>query len=620
MPNGQIPAFATQTSPPKPNWGNVLRSLITYALIALIGYYLYATFINPTPAGVPEISLTQAISDIKQEKVTSVTVEGDLLILFYKEGSSAISHKESSASFLEILQTVGVSDVSKNLDIVVKDSKIWAFWSNLLVNAMPFLIIGFIFFAASRQAQQTAFNIFNFSKSTARLFGKDGKKITFADAAGVDEAKQELKEVVDFLKNPEKYKKLGARIPKGVLLVGPAGTGKTLLARAVAGEANVPFYSMAGSEFMEMLVGVGSARVRDLFATAKKNAPSIIFIDEIESIGKHRGASVIASHGEQEQTLNQILVEMDGFTPHDQVIVVAATNRPDMLDPALTRPGRFDRRIVLELPDIEGRKQILNIHQKGKPLADNVNLERLAKRTVGFSGADIENMLNEAAILAARLGKKEVEGVDLEEAATKVKLGPERRRLQSEEDKKLTAYHEAGHAIVNASLPHSDPVHRVSIVSRGLALGFTQLTPETDRYNQTKTRLLEQITALLGGRAAEEMVFSEMTVGAGSDLETASSIARKMVIEYGMSKLGPLAFNTSSSYEEWPPKFAGEGIEVSPAMAAEIDSETKRIIDECYAQAVSILQKEKEKLNLVAGELIQKETLEQEEFEELCRA
>ena len=617
MPDGQMPSFAAPTSPPQGNGGKFLRSFVTYALIALIGFYLYNNFFNPGPSEIPEISLSQTIEDVKSEKMESVFVQGDLLTLSYKDKTYAISYKEPTDSFYKLLQEAGIQDIGKKVDIKIKDSRTLAFWSNLFMNALPFILIGLIFFGLSRQAQGAAFNIFNFTKSTARLFSKDGKKITFADVAGVDEAKQELKEVVDFLKNPEKYRKLGARIPKGVLLVGPAGTGKTLLARAVAGEADVSFYSMAGSEFMEMLVGVGSARVRDLFATAKKNAPAIIFIDEVESIGKHRGVSAIASHGEQEQTLNQILVEMDGFDAQTKVIILAATNRPDMLDSALTRPGRFDRRVVLELPDIVGRKEIIEIHKKGKPFVSSVNLGRLAKRTVGFSGADIENMLNEAAILAARLGKTQIDNEDLEEEATKVKLGPERRRLQSEEDKKLIAYHEAGHAIVNANLLHTDPIHRVSIVSRGLALGFTQVAPEIDRYNQTKTRLIEEVITLLGGRAAEELVFNEMTVGAGNDLTRASLIVRKMVTEYGMSRLGPLAFNSHALEENWQTRFLDERTEISPEMAAKIDNEAKRIIDECYAKTVVILQEERKKLDLVAKELIKKETLEQEEFEKI---
>jgi len=439
--------------------------------------------------------------------------------------------------------------------------------------------------------------------------------VTFSDVAGVDEAKRELEEVVDFLKNPGKYRALGARIPKGVLLVGPAGTGKTLMARAVAGEANVVFYSMSGSEFMEMLVGVGAARVRDLFDTAKRNAPAIIFIDEIESIGRQRGSSMTGGHEEREQTLNQILSEMDGFTPTDNVIVLAATNRPELLDPALTRPGRFDRRVVLDLPDIEGRKEIFKIHMRGKPMGPDVDLDKIAKRTVGFSGADIENMLNEAAILAATLNKKAVGMPDLEEAATRVKLGPEKKRLQSPEERRMTAYHEAGHAIVASQLPHMDPVHRVSIVSRGLALGFTEIPPATDRYHHTKTELLERVTSLLGGRAAEEVIFKEFSAGASSDLAQATMIVRKMVMELGMSILGPISL--ASGEMEWYGVSHEQGNFISEEMAGKVDREVVKILGEAYAQAKKVLEKNIPRMEKVTDALLEKETLDEEEFRKL---
>ncbi len=461
-------------------------------------------------------------------------------------------------------------------------------------------------------------HFFFLSKAKARLFSKDKPQIKFSDAAGVEEAKQELKEVVDFLRNPQKYRALGARVPKGVLLVGPAGTGKTLLAKATASEAGVPFFSMAGSEFMEMLVGVGASRVRDLFQTAKQQAPSIIFIDEIESIGRHRALSV-TTHGEQEQTLNQILTEMDGFEPSTRVIILAATNQPQLLDPALVRPGRFDRRIVLDLPDIEDREAIIKIHMRGKPFAADVDIRRLAQRTVGFSGAALENMLNEAAILAAREGRKKIGAADLEESATKVELGPERKRLQSDKEREMAAYHEAGHALVSHSLPFTDPVHRVSIVSRGMALGYTQITPQKDRYNQTKTELLEKICTLFGGRAAEELKFSEMTIGAGSDLERANRIARAMVIEYGMSELGPLAFSSLQPVNGWPYSPMDEGVSYSEEMAGKIDEQVGKIIEECFARAKRILEEKKEKLDLVAAELVKRETIEGEEFKKMMR-
>jgi cell division protease FtsH len=408
------------------------------------------------------------------------------------------------------------------------------------------------------------------------------------------------------LKNPQKYKAVGARTPKGVLMIGPAGTGKTLLARATAGEAGVAFFSMAGSEFMEMLVGVGASRVRDLFSTAKKAQPAIIFIDEIDAIGRQRGIGLMGGHDEREQTLNQILVEMDGFTPNEQLIVMAATNRPDVLDPALVRPGRFDRRVSLDLPDVEGRKDILKIHAKGKPFNEKVDWQKVAKRTVGFSGADLENMLNEAAILAARGNKKHIDMKDLEEAATKVKLGPEKRRLQSDEDRKMTAYHEGGHALVSWKMPHMDPVHRISIVSRGMSLGHTMMEP-VDRVHETKTHLLEQITVMLGGRAAEELVFKEMTTGASDDIAKASHVARAMVEELGMSDLGPINLHPE-------PKSPYEPATISPDMAAKIDAEVNRIMEKCYKDAVKVLTGMRDTLDTLAQELLKKETIESDDF------
>src|SRR5258708_5104609 len=399
---------------------------------------------------------------------------------------------------------------------------------------------------------------------------------------------------------------MGARTPKGVLMVGPAGTGKTLLARATAGEANVAFFSMAGSEFMEMLVGVGASRVRDLFNTAKKAQPSIIFIDEVDAIGRQRGVGIMGGHDEREQTLNQILVEMDGFTPNENIIVIAATNRPDVLDPALVRPGRFDRRVVLDLPDVNGRKAILKIHAKGKPFTVNVDWDKVAKRTVGFSGADLENMVNEAAILAARLNKKAIDTADIEEAATKVKLGPEKKRLQSEDDRKMTAYHEAGHALVSWQMPHMDPVHRISIVSRGFSLGHTMMEP-VDRVHETKTHLLEQIAVMLGGRAAEKLVFNEISTGASDDISKATEVARTMVAEYGMGELGPMNLDGDrhSIYEQST---------LSQEMAAKIDAEVKKISDDAYHTAIEILTKLRNKLDVLAEELLKKETIEGEDF------
>lgn len=593
---------------------NFLKSLAVYLLLGIfVVWLLNQVKIGPTNEPVV-VNFSQVVSDLVKGEISKIVVEGDKLTLQYKNGQEFVAYKEAGQNLVSALKDSGVSDPTQKAQIIIKSQESGIFWLGLLGNALPIILTVIFFFILIKQAQKAQGSILDFGRTGAKIFTRNQSLITFANVAGVDEAKRELEEVVDFLKHPEKYRKLGARIPKGVLLVGPAGTGKTLLARAVAGEANVPFFSAAGSEFMEMLVGVGASRVRSLFQNAKKSAPSIIFIDEIESIGRHRALGSMGGHGEQEQTLNQILTEMDGFEPTTSVIVLAATNRPDLLDPALTRPGRFDRRVILDLPDINGRKEIFKIHISGKPLSSDVDIEKLAKRTVGFSGADIENMLNEAAILAARGGGQVITNHDLEEAATKVKLGPARQRVQSEEDKKITAYHEAGHAVVASSLPHMDPVHRVSIISRGLALGYTEMQPEMDRSHQTKTRLFEQITTFLGGRAAEQMIFSEMTVGAGSDLETASRIARKMVTDFGMSNLGPMSFADYGSESEWSYGYHSSRADFSEQMAAKIDQEVKAIIDECFAKAQNVLQEKRSKLDLIAEELVKKETIESDDF------
>ncbi len=602
--------------PKKPKQVKNSRGLTIFISI-IIALGLIYFFSGPEALTEPpeEISVSQLLSLINKESVEKIEVTGNLLEATLIDGQKIQAFKESQDSFDEILYRYEVDPAKVKKGIYQREfttSKIVGFILDLLPVAATVVFIVLIL----RQTRRMGSDMFSFGKSRARLFSKDKPQVKFADAAGVEEAKRELKEVVDFLKNPQKYRALGARVPKGVLLIGPAGTGKTLLAKATASEAGVPFFSMAGSEFMEMLVGVGASRVRDLFQTAKQQAPSIIFIDEIESIGRHRGLSV-TTHGEQEQTLNQILTEMDGFEPSTRVIILAATNQPQFLDPALVRPGRFDRRIVLGLPDIEGREEIIKIHMRGKPFAEEVDIRRLAQRTVGFSGADLENMLNEAAILAARLGQRKIQTADLEESATKVELGPERKRLQSDEERSMSAYHEAGHALVSYCLPHTDPVHRVSIVSRGLALGFTMMVPQKDRYNQTKTELLERIAVLLGGRAAEELKFSEMTIGAGSDLERANRLARSMVVEYGMSELGPLAFSFKHSGNGWPYSPPEEQVSYSDEMAGKIDEQVGKIIEECFAKAKKILQEKRDKLDLVARELVKKETVEGEEFKRM---
>src|SRR3990170_7750880 len=501
----QIPRVSIPKIGKKSSW----RGFVIYAILGVLLFAFLTLTTNPAERFAQEKPLSEVISDIKEGKVEKIEVDGDKLNVGLKDTGQYVARKEEGQSFFSALEAAQV-DPTKTT-ITVKDRTFSQVWVTILTTFLPLILIAVFFFFIFRQAREGASSIFSFGQSRARQFTRDMSKVTFKDVAGVDEAKQELQEIVDFLKHPEKYRAIGARTPKGALLVGPAGTGKTLLARAVAGEAGVPFFSVAGSEFMEMLVGVGAARVRDLFNQAKKTAPAIIFVDEIESIGRMRGLGFSGGHDEREQTLNQILVEMDGFTPNDNVMVMAATNRPDLLDSALTRPGRFDRTVSLDLPDIEGRKAIIKIHKKGKPFAKDVDDNRSATRTVGYSGADLANMLNEAAILAARANRKEINNIDLEEAATKVKLGPQRRRMQSAEEKKLTAYHEAGHAIVAHFSPHVDPVHRISIVARGMTGGHTLVPPSIDRYTETKTRLLERIATLMGGRVAEELIFGEFT-------------------------------------------------------------------------------------------------------------
>ncbi len=579
------------------------KNIILYSFLILFSFFFFLGLSQPFEEK-KTVPLSQVVNDVKAGKVTQIEIADNKLTV-YEKGGTLQSFKEPGSNVYQLFKDAGVSlDKTK---VVIKDQAGMNNWVNILSSILPIILMVAFFYFIFRQARGAQENIFSFGKSGAKLFNRDTPRVTFSDVAGVDEAKQELTEIVDFLKNPQKYKAMGARTPKGVLMVGPSGTGKTLLARATAGEANVPFFSMAGSEFMEMLVGVGASRVRDLFNTAKKAQPAIIFIDEVDAIGRQRGFGIMGGHDEREQTLNQILVEMDGFNPNEQLVVIAATNRPDVLDPALIRPGRFDRRVVLDMPDVVGRKAILSIHAKGKPFEKNVDWEKVAKRTVGFSGADLENMLNEAAIHAARLVKKAIDMRDIEEAATKVKLGPEKKRLQTEDDRKMTAYHEAGHALVSWHMPHMDPVHRISIVSRGLSLGHTMMEP-IERIHETKTHLLEQISVMLGGRAAENLVFNEMTTGASDDIARATEIIRTMVAEFGMSELGPVNLDGSRRNQFY------EAQNVSPEMAAKIDQEIKKITDICYKNAQIILLKLRKKLDILAEELLKKETIESEEF------
>lgn len=557
------------------------------------------------------IEVSQAVDDIRNDKVQKVDVSDDKFTLEYKDGSKKSTIREQGISFPELLDRSKIAP--DKVEYGISDQSVTKMIGELVGILLPLVFMAALFFFLLRAQSKGAQDIFSFGRSKAKLFAKGKQSTTFADVAGVDDAKKELEEIVDFLKNPAKYRKIGARTPKGVLLFGPAGVGKTLLARAVAGEAGVSFFSMAGSEFMEMLVGVGASRVRDLFATAKTSAPSIIFIDEIDAIGRQRGRGLVGGHDEREQTLNQILVEMDGFTPNDNVIVIAATNRGDLLDPALLRPGRFDRRVVLDMPDKDGRLAILKIHAKNKKFAKEINWERVADRTVGFSGADLENMLNEAAILAARDNEPEINMNDIEEAATKVKLGPAKKRLQSELDRSITAYHEAGHAIVTHFLPKMDPVHRISIVARGMSLGHTLIPPVGDRTHETKSRLLDQIAAMLGGRAAEEVVFKEMTAGASNDIEHATALARAMVTDFGMSDLGPVNFDGSPDADSTP---WSQGT-VGPATLEKIDLEVQKIILTGREKAMILVKKHRKALDEVSAELMKQETLDRDEFEKI---
>lgn len=578
------------------------KNILLYGFLLFFVFFIFAGLRQPFEEQ-KTVPISNVITSVKKGEVSKIEVSDNKLVVTTKQGTVQ-SFKEPGSNVYQIFRDAGVTLDKTN--VVVSDQTGLNNWLNILSSVLPIVLMVAFFYFIFRQARGAQENIFSFGQSKAKLFNRDTPRVTFANVAGVDEAKQELREIVDFLKNPAKYRAMGARTPKGVLMVGPSGTGKTLLARATAGEANVPFFSMAGSEFMEMLVGVGASRVRDLFNTAKKSQPAIIFIDEVDAIGRQRGYGIMGGHDEREQTLNQILVEMDGFTPTEQLVVIAATNRPDVLDPALIRPGRFDRRVALDMPDVVGRKAILAIHAKGKPFVKDVDWEKVAKRTVGFSGADLENMLNEAAILAARLGKTAIDMTDIEEAATKVKLGPEKRRLQSENDRKMTAFHEAGHAVVSWQMPHMDPVHRISIVSRGLSLGHTMMEP-IERIHETKTHLVEQISVMLGGRAAEDLIFSEMTTGASDDISRATQIARTMVVEYGMSDLGPI--NLEGDRQQFY-----EPVNVSPEMAAKVDQEIKKIMDTGYANAVVILKKLRKKLDVLSEELLKKETLESEDF------
>lgn len=573
---------------------------------------LLLNFLNT--GNIEKISLSQFIQDTRDGKVNKVEIAGNELRLFYDDDVKKVTRKENNQELVNVFETANIDLASVDLDVrnLSFGEMMWEF----VLTLFPLLLVtGILFFLIFRQAKGAQDGIMGIGRSKAKLFVKGKQNITFKNVGGMKEAKQELEEIVDFLKDPKKYHKVGARTPKGVLLVGPSGTGKTLLARAVAGEANVQFLSIAGSEFMEMLVGVGASRARDLFVTAKKIAPSIIFIDEIDAIGRVRGHGSMGGHDEREQTLNQILVEMDGFTQNDNVIVMAATNRGDMLDPALVRPGRFDRRVTVSLPDLEERKYILSIHAKGKPFVEDISWEKVARRTVGFSGADIENMLNEAAIAIARESREKITMEDVEEASLKVKLGPSKKRLYDALERKMTAYHEAGHAIVAHVSEHSDPVHRISIVSRGQALGFTLTPPERDKFQTTKKELIDEIAVLLGGRAAEILIFDDLTAGASSDIERATRIARAMVMDYGMSTLGPMNF--SPQYESNYSRSWGEPSKISDELQRQVDTEVQKFIEAGQKKALELLKKFRKQLDKVSVSLLELESLDGDEFEKL---
>lgn len=600
--------------------GEIIKKIV-YLMLALIFIGAFLSLYESPFEKIDEISLNTFVQEIKENKIKSIEIIGDqTLNITLKDDKKQKTKKEINQPLAELLTDFGIKpDQFSNLNIQVKNDNGFAYWlSAILPFVIPFLlIVGFLWFMM-RQVQGTNNRALMFGQSKARETDpKDKKKkITFKDVAGVREAKEELEEVVEFLKSPKKFQDLGARVPKGALLVGPPGTGKTLLARAIAGEAKVPFFHISGSEFVEMFVGVGASRVRDLFKTAKKNAPAIVFVDEIDAVGRQRGTGLGGSHDEREQTLNQILVEMDGFDNETNVIVIAATNRPDVLDPALLRPGRFDRRIVLDLPDIRDREQILKVHALNKPLNKDVNINEIAQRTPGFSGADLANLLNEAAILAARQNKKDINLHDCLESFEKVLLGPERKSsILSKKEKEITAFHEAGHALVAHELPHADPVKKVSIISRGRAAGYTLKLPIEDKHLHSRSEFLDDIAVMLAGHVTEKEIFKELTTGATNDLEQATKLSRKIIMRFGMSEaMGPRTFGEREELVFLGKEIA-EQRDYSEKTAQLIDKEIDRIIKEAYNAALNIIKTKKKVLNKIATELLKKETLEQKEFE-----
>ena len=586
----------------------VFYLLMIMVVIGMFDYY------SAAPAKQTDLSYTKFLQQVDEDKIKQVTIVDNIIsgkLSDGKEFTTVVPNND--ANLISKLQ-------SKNVDIKAELPPQPPWWTGILSSVLPMLLIVGLWFMMMNNQGGGGGRVMNFGKSRARRYDEDKIKVTFKDVAGAAEAKQELQEVVEFLKEPQKYNELGAKIPKGVLLYGPPGTGKTLLAKAVAGEAGVPFFSISGSDFVEMFVGVGASRVRDLFEQAKKSAPCIVFIDEIDAVGRQRGAGLGGGHDEREQTLNQLLVEMDGFGANEGIIMIAATNRPDILDPALLRPGRFDRQIVVDRPDIKGRTEILKVHVKGKPIADDVELEIIAQRTPGFTGADLSNLVNEAALMAARKNKKKINMPEMEEAAERVIMGPERKsRVISDNEKRLTAYHEGGHTIVGMLLEHTDPVHKVTIIPRGRAGGYTLSLPKEDRYYATRSEMLDELKVLLGGRVAEALVLKEISSGASNDLQRATALARQMICEYGMSeKIGPVTFGHRQDQV-----FLGRDIardkDYSEEVAAEIDKEVRSFLDDAYAATEKLLNENMDKLHLIAEALIERETLEKEEIADIVK-
>ncbi|USK39105.1 ATP-dependent zinc metalloprotease FtsH [Cytobacillus firmus] len=598
----------------------IFRNTIFYLLIFLVIIGV-VSFFNGNNEPTEHISYNKFVDHLESGDITSISLQPERGVFEvrgqlegYEEGKYFLTYIMNNDNILD-----RVDQLAQTSDVDVMPAKETSGWVTFFTSIIPFIIIFILFFFLLNQAQGGGSRVMNFGKSKAKLYDESKKKVRFKDVAGADEEKQELVEVVEFLKDPRKFAELGARIPKGVLLVGPPGTGKTLLARAAAGEAGVPFFSISGSDFVEMFVGVGASRVRDLFENAKKNAPCIIFIDEIDAVGRQRGAGLGGGHDEREQTLNQLLVEMDGFGANEGIIIVAATNRPDILDPALLRPGRFDRQITVDRPDVTGREAVLKVHARNKPLDESVNLKAIAQRTPGFSGADLENLLNEAALVAARRNKKKIDMTDLDEASDRVIAGPAKKsRVISKKERNIVAFHEAGHTVIGLVLDEAEMVHKVTIVPRGQAGGYAVMLPKEDRYFQTKPELLDKIVGLLGGRVAEEIVFGEVSTGAHNDFQRATGIARRMVTEFGMSdKLGPLQFGQSQGGQVFLGRDFHNEQNYSDAIAYEIDLEIQRIIKESYERARKLLTENRDKLNLIANTLLEVETLDAEQIKHL---